>query len=214
MSRRILLIDFDRRALSAAQAKLEAEGFEVLCAQSGKEAEQVLRGTKIDLVVLEPMIPGLDGFKFCTAMKRREFGPAPYVILASRIYRAPRYRAMAKDAGADLYAERPQQDHILLETARRLLPPEAAAEAGAPPVADERAPRVSQAVPVQDVAAPRAHRGSRREVPPAAAPEAARHASEDRRPPRRIPAERAPAPAAPAPPEPPAPRLSPADDPL
>ena len=214
VSRRILLIDFDRRALSAAQAKLEAEGFEVLCAQSGKEAEQVLRGTKIDLVVLEPMIPGLDGFKFCTAMKRREFGPAPYVILASRIYRAPRYRAMAKDAGADLYAERPQQDHILLETARRLLPPEAAAEAGAPPVADERAPRVSQAVPVQDVAAPRAHRGSRREVPPAAAPEAARHASEDRRPPRRIPAERAPAPAAPAPPEPPAPRLSPADDPL
>ncbi|MCE5246011.1 TonB family protein [bacterium] len=214
MSRRILLIDFDRRALSAAQAKLEAEGFEVLCAQSGKEAEQVLRGTKIDLVVLEPMIPGLDGFKFCTAMKRREFGPAPYVILASRIYRAPRYRAMAKDAGADLYAERPQQDHILLETARRLLPPEAAAEAGAPPVADERAPRVSQAVPVQDVAAPRAHRGSRREVPPAAAPEPARHASEDRRPPRRIPAERAPAPAAPAPPEPPAPRLSPADDPL
>ncbi|MDQ7087305.1 MAG: response regulator [Acidobacteriota bacterium] len=72
------------------------------------------------VVVLDPMLPGKDGFKLCRELKRKQNG-APVVIIFSRIFKGQRYRAMARDAGADLFLERPRDDHRLVEEIRQRL---------------------------------------------------------------------------------------------
>lgn len=119
--KRILIIDFEARSLASTRKLFEAEGYDVLTATSGTDASRVLREDPPELVVLEPMIPGQDGFQLCQALKRGEFGRTIPVVVASRIYRGPRYKAMSREAGADAYIERPQQDPQLLATAKKLI---------------------------------------------------------------------------------------------
>jgi len=144
--KRLLLIDFEKRSLLATRALLEQAGYTVIPAATGTEAVAAMREQRPDVVVLEPMIPGQDGFLLCQAMKRGDHGGKPVVIVASRIYRGPRYRSMSREMGADYYLERPQQDELLVAVLRRLVPTEAAdSEPGPAPVA----PRPRAADPVE-----------------------------------------------------------------
>lgn len=101
---------------------LQKAGYEVRPAASGREIDQIVESGTPALVLLEPMVPGQDGFKLCASFKKRGGKPAPAVIVASRIYRGQRYRNMAKEAGADAYFERPQQDDQLVPLIAKLMP--------------------------------------------------------------------------------------------
>lgn len=122
VNQRILVIDFEPRALNALKELLESAGYQVRTAGSGQDIAAALRQWTPALVVVEPMIPGQDGFKLCQGLKRGNFGPAPKIVVASRIYRGARFRAMAVEAGADVFLERPQNDPLLLPSIKKLLP--------------------------------------------------------------------------------------------
>ncbi len=124
MTRRVLLIDFEKRSLESTRSLLEGAGYDVAAARTGAEAMASIEEIRPAVIVLEPMIPGQDGFKLCQSLKRGDHGPVPHVIVASRIYRGPKYRNMAREVGADAYLERPQQDGQLIESVARALPPE------------------------------------------------------------------------------------------
>ncbi|MDQ7008048.1 MAG: TonB family protein [Acidobacteriota bacterium] len=120
MRQPVLVVDFDQRSLAAARKRLEDAGFACRCAGSAPELDAQLQAGTPPVVVLDPMLPGKDGFKLCRELKRKQNG-APVVIIFSRIFKGQRYRAMARDAGADLFLERPRDDHRLVEEIRQRL---------------------------------------------------------------------------------------------
>lgn len=129
MNPRVLLIDFTPRSLSSTANMLEAEGFEVISAGLAQEVDAALQTMRFDAAVVEPVLPGTDGFEICRNIKRKGGAGGPSVIVASRVFRGPRLKKMSREASADAFIERPQQDHLLVATLRKLLPEPLASQA-------------------------------------------------------------------------------------
>ncbi len=108
---------------------LEAEGFEVISAGLAQEVDAALQSMRFDAAVVEPVLPGTDGFEICRNIKRKGGAGGPSVIVASRVFRGPRLKKMSREASADAFIERPQQDHLLVATLRKLLPEPLASQA-------------------------------------------------------------------------------------
>ncbi|MFH0777184.1 MAG: HD domain-containing phosphohydrolase [Candidatus Eisenbacteria bacterium] len=81
--RRILVVDDDPRVVELLQITLSDYGHHVLCASDGKEALEVAKKQKPELVILDVRMPKMDGFQVCEALKRGDCGPVPPVILIS-----------------------------------------------------------------------------------------------------------------------------------
>ena len=118
---RLLIIDFEPRSLSRTLDLLRGTGFAISGAGNAREIVAELNRAAPDAAIVEPMIPGQDGFKLIQSIKRMRPEHPTFVIAASRIYRGPRFRGMAKEAGADLFVERPSQDDQLLAALTRAL---------------------------------------------------------------------------------------------
>ena len=134
-TKRIVLIDFDRKSLEATRQRLVEMGYEVTAVAEASQVNLALSGSPPDLVILEPMIPGKDGFALCRTIKQGKGGQVPKVILASRIYRTPRLKSLAHEAGADAWLERPRHDELLYQAVARLAPLPAVAPTPSPAVA-------------------------------------------------------------------------------
>jgi protein TonB len=135
VSERVLVIDFDRRECQRLAQTLRDLGYEVATATSGAEVRERLSRGMPGLVLLDPMLPGEDGFKLCRDLKRPDRPNPPAIVVASRIFKGQRYRTMAERSGADVFLERPRQEREIIPTVQRLLPtaaPPIAAEAPAP----------------------------------------------------------------------------------
>lgn len=122
VSERVLVIDFDRRECQRLGQELRDRGYDVSTATSGAEVRERLSQGLPGLVLLDPMLPGEDGFKLCRELKRPDRADPPKIVVASRIYKGQRYRTMAERAGADVFLERPAQEQQVLPTVERLLP--------------------------------------------------------------------------------------------
>ena len=103
MSKRILIVDDEPRYLRLLEANLRTEGYEVSTAQDGVQALDVFSAQPIDLVLLDVMMPRLDGFGVCQRL--REFSNVPIVILTARGEEQDRVRGL--DLGADDYLVKP-----------------------------------------------------------------------------------------------------------
>lgn len=82
MTHKILAVDDDPKVLKILQHVLVREGFEVVCASSGFEALNRARENNPDLVVLDIMMPGMDGYE--TLQKLKGFLDVPVIILSAR----------------------------------------------------------------------------------------------------------------------------------
>lgn len=82
MSYKILAVDDDPKILKILQHTLSKEGFEVMTATGGEEALQKVKQTPPDLVILDIMMPGMDGF--VTFQKLKEQREVPVIILSAR----------------------------------------------------------------------------------------------------------------------------------
>lgn len=82
MTRKILAVDDDPKVLKILKHTLSSEGFEVHCAGNGFEALDLAGEVKPDLVVLDLMMPGMDGFE--TMRKLRQFLDVPVIMLSAR----------------------------------------------------------------------------------------------------------------------------------
>lgn len=82
MAQKILAVDDDPKVLKILQHSLTREGFEVFCAADGFQALDMARQNKPDLVLLDIMMPGMDGFE--TLRKLKEFLEVPVIILSAR----------------------------------------------------------------------------------------------------------------------------------
>ena len=117
---RILLVDDEPDLVQTVIVRLEASGYEVVPAYDGQQALILFKQSKPDLVILDLMLPRLDGYKVCRLLK---FGErtrnVPVLILSARTQRED--VNLAKECGANAYLTKPFEAKVLLEKIRELL---------------------------------------------------------------------------------------------
>ncbi len=116
-ARRILVVDDDPMVATTVQRVLRPEGYEVDVALGGEQALDQARAHRPDLVVLDLMMPGIDGLEVCR--KLRANGNLPILMLTARSGTADRVRGL--DTGADDYLVKPFAYAELLARVRALL---------------------------------------------------------------------------------------------
>jgi protein TonB len=119
--RTVLVIDFEPTRLKATRELLLRAGFDVSSAANSNELARALQAPHPPVVLIEPMLPGHDGFAICRALKARSAGALPHVIIGARIFRGQRYKQMAKDAGADIFLHRPEHDQLLVDVLTQMI---------------------------------------------------------------------------------------------
>jgi DNA-binding response OmpR family regulator len=127
---RILIVDDEPDLLAVLRFGLESEGFEVIEASDGERGLEMARAERPDLLVLDLMLPRMDGYKVCRALKFDErYKRLPIFILSARSGETDRRLAM--DLGADDYITKPYEVKDLVGRIRSKLGPPPAKTAAA-----------------------------------------------------------------------------------
>jgi len=127
MQGKILVIDDDPDILDALTMILEAEGYEVVTARDGIEGLANLRAEKPDLIILDLLMPKMDGFAVCKELQDprwSKYRDIPILILTSVREEASRRRYELETGlqlDVDDYVEKPISPDILLERLEKLI---------------------------------------------------------------------------------------------
>ena len=100
---RILVVDDEKTLVKGMKFNLENEGYEVECAYDGAAALGLAREGRFDLIILDVMMPEMDGLEAC--MKIREFSNVPIIMLTAKSEDAD--KLMGFECGADDYLTKP-----------------------------------------------------------------------------------------------------------
>lgn len=117
MSARILIIEDDEAILAFLRRGLAYDGYEVEAAETGQKGLALASGNRPDLVVLDWMLPGMDGLEVCKRL--RVSGKIPILMLTAKDSVSD--RVLGLDAGADDYMVKPFNLDELLARIRALL---------------------------------------------------------------------------------------------
>ncbi|MFZ3150296.1 MAG: response regulator transcription factor [Anaerolineaceae bacterium] len=117
MTRNILVVDDTRNVLAMLKEYLQNQGFEVLLAYDGREALEVLHDQKPDLILLDVMMPNMDGFQFLS--KLRSESDLPVIMITARQQEADIIRGF--ELGADDYITKPFKLRELLMRIRAVM---------------------------------------------------------------------------------------------
>ncbi len=99
----VLVVDDEESIAEAVRARLESEGYRVVVASDGPQAIELHRAHKPDLVVLDLMLPGMDGLEVCKVIQRD--GWTPVLMLTAKTEEADKVAGFA--VGADDYLTKP-----------------------------------------------------------------------------------------------------------
>ncbi|MCW8898748.1 MAG: response regulator transcription factor [Flavobacteriales bacterium] len=117
---KILLVDDEQDILTFISYNLKKEGFEVLTALSGKEAIQIAQKEKPDLIVIDVMMPEMDGIETCHEL--RAIDELKDTLITFLSARAEDYSQVAGfDAGADDYIAKPIKPRLLVSKIKAIL---------------------------------------------------------------------------------------------
>jgi two-component system cell cycle response regulator len=120
MTARILVVDDVPANLRLLEARLVAEYYEVLTATSGEQALDLCESGKVDIVLLDIMMPGLDGFEVCRRIKADpETAHIPVVMITSLDQVEDRIRGL--QVGADDFLTKPANDLQLMTRVKSLV---------------------------------------------------------------------------------------------
>lgn len=118
--KRIMVVDDEIGALTLIGIMLERGGFEVLKAKDADTALANLEGETPDMIILDVMMPGINGIDLCKIIRERpETKSTPVLILSARGDADSVMRGM--DAGADDYLPKPILHHDLVAKVKKML---------------------------------------------------------------------------------------------
>lgn len=118
--KKILVVEDEAELTRAIQIRLEHAGYEVLIAYDGKEGLEKAREENPDLIVLDLMLPKMDGYKVCRMLKFDEkYKKIPVVMLTARAQEKD--ESLGYEVGADVFITKPFKYQVLLTKIRELL---------------------------------------------------------------------------------------------
>ena len=103
MAKRVLVVDDEKLIVKGIRFSLEQEGMEVDCAYDGEEAVQKAKENEYDIILLDVMLPKLDGFEVCQQI--REFSSVPVIMLTAK--GDDMDKILGLEYGADDYITKP-----------------------------------------------------------------------------------------------------------
>jgi two-component system cell cycle response regulator len=120
MSARILVVDDLAPNVNLLQVKLQAEYYDVLTARSGYEALEVAQNERLDLILMDAMMPGMNGFEACKRIKNNpDTWHVPVIMVTALEETKDRIRGL--EAGADDFVTKPIDDFNMMARVRSLL---------------------------------------------------------------------------------------------
>lgn len=119
MTARVLVVDDIKANVKLLEARLSAEYFEILTAYSGPEALEVCEVERIDVILLDVMMPGMDGFEVCERLKRNPKTQHIPVVMVTALD-TPSDRLHGLEAGADDFLTKPVDDVALVTRVKNL----------------------------------------------------------------------------------------------
>ena len=120
MSRKILIVDDEPNIIFMLSHRLKQSGFEIVTGKDGQEALDKARMENPDLIILDLMLPKMNGYTVCGLLKRDEkFSKTPVIILTARAQKSDEKQGI--EAGADAYVKKPFKSEELLQVIENLL---------------------------------------------------------------------------------------------
>lgn len=116
----ILLVDDEVDLLEMVRFRLEASGFAVLTASDGQEALDIARKERPSLIILDLMLPKIDGYKVCRMLKFDEkYKMIPIILFTARAQETD--KKIGEEVGADAYIVKPFEPKALLDKINALI---------------------------------------------------------------------------------------------
>ncbi len=102
----VLIVDDEEHILELIKFNLEREGYNVLLCDNGEECIYIIKNNVIDLVILDLMLPGIDGIEVCKRIRRmEEYEKLPVIMLTAKSEETD--RILGLELGADDYITKP-----------------------------------------------------------------------------------------------------------
>lgn len=118
--KKILVVDDEPDMTKAIGLRLEAAGYETVLAYDGQEAMDKVREAKPDLILLDLMLPKIDGYKVCRLLKFDvKWRHIPIIMLTARAQESD--KVMGQEVGADAYLTKPFKSEDLMATIEKFL---------------------------------------------------------------------------------------------
>ena len=118
--KKILIIEDEPDAASLLKMHLEKNGYKAICALDGKEGFKKARTEQPDLILLDLMLPKVDGYWVCSMLKSdKRFADIPIIILTARSTDSD--MAVSRECGADDYVVKPFEFKELLSKIEKAL---------------------------------------------------------------------------------------------
>ncbi len=106
MSKKILIVDDEEDVVDVVKVVLESEGYEVITSENGKKALEVLKTQHPDLIILDIMMPEMDGVEVCSRLRKMEkMNDVPIVMFSAKLSAVDKKESF--DAGADGFITKP-----------------------------------------------------------------------------------------------------------
>ncbi len=118
--KKILVVDDEAELVGMVKMRLEANQYEVITAFDGQEALDTARREKPDLILLDLMLPKIDGYKVCGLLKAdTRFRTIPIILFTARAQDSD--KKMAEETGANAYITKPFEPQVLLKKIAELI---------------------------------------------------------------------------------------------
>lgn len=119
--RKILLVDDEEELVMAVKARLEANDYEVVAAYDGEDGLRKAQEGGYDLIILDVMLPKMDGYKVCSSLKRDDrYSKTPILLFTARASEDD-IRTGLEESKADGYLTKPFEAQILLRKIHELM---------------------------------------------------------------------------------------------
>lgn len=117
---RILLVDDEPDVLSMTKMRLDAGGYEVITAVDGLSGYKTAKSEALDLIILDIMLPGMDGYHICQLLKMdQKYRHIPVIILTARGQKED--QELAQRVGADCFMVKPYETLEFMGKIKELL---------------------------------------------------------------------------------------------
>jgi len=118
--KKILIVDDETFLVKVITDRLQANNYEVISAADGQEGLEKARTEKPDLIILDLMLPKMDGYQVCRMLKfDKRFQTVPIILFTARAQESD--IKTGEEAGADAYLVKPFDPNVLLDKIKELL---------------------------------------------------------------------------------------------